>query len=88
MQPPKQQNELVSFPKQAIQDPVIPLYVPNTDSEEAEVEWLCEDLQHFLELTSKKDVFFITGGWNAKVGSQEIPGVTGKFGFGVPNEAG
>ena len=56
--------------------------------EEAEVEWFYEDLQDLLELTSKKDVLFIIGDWNAKVGSQETPGVTGKFGLGVRNEAG
>ena len=56
--------------------------------EEVEVEWFYEDLQDFQELTCKKDVLFIIGDWNAKVGSQEIPGVTGKFGFGVQNEAG
>ena len=55
---------------------------------EAEVEWFYEDLQDILELTPKKDVLFITGDWNAKVQSQEIPGVTGKFGLGVQNEAG
>ena len=60
----------------------------SSNAEEAEVEWVYEDLQDLLELTSKKDVLFITGGWNAKVGRQEIPGVTGKFGFGVQNEAG
>ena len=58
------------------------------NAEEAEVEWSCEDLQDFLELTPKKDVLFIIGDWNVKVGSQEIPGVTGKFGLGVQNEAG
>ena len=58
------------------------------NAEEAEVEWLCEDLQDFLELTPKKDVLFIIGDWNVKVGSQEIPGVTGKFGLGVQNKAG
>ena len=58
------------------------------DAEEAEVEQFCEDLQDLLELTPKKDVLFIRGGWNAEVGSQETPGVTGKFGLGVQNEAG
>ena len=53
-----------------------------------ELEWFYEDLQDFLELTSKKDVLFIRGDWNAKVGSQEIPGVKGKFGLGVQNETG
>ena len=60
---------------------------PTSNAEEAEVEWLCEELQDLLELTSQKDVLFITGDWNAKVGSQEIPGVTGQFGLGVQNEA-
>ena len=58
---------------------VIQLYAPTSNAEEAEVEWLYEDLQHLLELTSKKDVLFIIRDWNAKVGSQEIRGVTGKF---------
>ena len=61
---------------------------PVMNAEEAEVEQFCEDLQDLLELTPKKDVLFIIGNWNAKVGSQEISGVTGKFGFGVQNEAG
>ena len=61
---------------------------PNSNAEEAKVEWFYEDLQDLLELTAKKDVFFIIGDWNAKVGSQETPGVTGKFGLGVRNEAG
>ena len=67
---------------------VIQAYVPTSNSEEAEVEWLCEDPQDPLELTVKKDVLFIIGHCNAEVGSQEIPGVTGKFGLGVQNEAG
>ena len=67
---------------------VIQVYAPTTNAKEAEVEWFYEDLQDLLELTLKKDVVFITGDWNAKVGSQEIPGVTGKFGLGVQNEAG
>ena len=57
-------------------------------AEEADVEWFYEDLQDLLELTPKKDVLFIIGNWNAKVGSQETSGVTGKFGIGVQNEAG
>ena len=61
---------------------------PTSNAEEAEVEWFYEDLQDLLELTPKKDVFFIMRDWNAKVGSQEIPGVIGKFGLGVHNEAG
>ena len=59
----------------------------SSNAEEAEVEWFYEDLQDLLELTPKKDVLFIIGDWNAKAGSQEIPGVTGKFGLGVQNEA-
>ena len=59
-----------------------------SNAEEAEVEWFYEDLQDLLELTPKKDVLFIRGDWNAKVGSQEIPGVTVKFGLGIQNEAG
>ena len=66
---------------------VIQVYALTTNAEEVEVEWFYEDLQDILELTSKKDVLFIIGDWNAKVGSQEIPGVTGKFGLGVQNEA-
>ena len=62
--------------------------MPNSNAEEAEVEWFYEDLQDLLEPTPKKDVLFIIGDWNAKVGSQEIPGVTSKFGLGVQNEAG
>ena len=67
---------------------VIQVYAPNTNTEEAEVEWFYEDLQDILELTPKKDVLFIIGDWNSKVESQEIPEVTGRFGFGVQNEAG
>ena len=67
---------------------VIQVCAPTTDAKEAEVEWFYEDLQDLLELTPKKDVLFIIGDWNANVGSQEIPGVTGKFGLGVQNEAG
>ena len=64
------------------------VYTPTTSAEEAEVDQFYEDLQDLLELTPKKDVLFIIGDWNAKVGSQEIPGVTGKFGLGLQNEAG
>ena len=67
---------------------VIQVYALSSNTEEAEVEWFYEDLQDLLKLTSKKDVLFIIGDWNAKVESQEIPGVTGKFGLGVQNEAG
>ena len=62
---------------------VIQVYAPSSNAEEAEVEWFYEDLQDLLELMPKKDVLFIIGDWNAKVGSQETPGVTGKFGLGV-----
>ena len=67
---------------------VIQVYAPTSNAEEAEVEWFYEDLQDFLELTPKTDVLFIIGDWNAKVGSQGLPGVTGKFGLGIWNEAG
>ena len=67
---------------------VIQVYAPTSNAEEAEIEQFYEDLQDFLELTSKKDVLFNIGYWNAKIGSQAIPGVTGKFGLGVQNEAG
>ena len=67
---------------------VIQAYVPTSNAEEAEVERFYEDPQDLLELTPKKDVLFIIGDWNAKVGCQETPGVAGKFGLGVQNEAG
>ena len=67
---------------------VIQVYAPTSKAEEAEVERFYEDRQDLLELTPKKDVLFIIGDWNAKVGSQETPGVTGKFGLGIRNEAG
>ena len=67
---------------------VIQAYALTSNAEEAEVERFYEGLQDLLELTPKKDVFFIIGDWNAKVGSQEIPGITGKFGLGIQNEAG
>ena len=67
---------------------VIQVYAPISNAEEAEVEQLYEDLQDLLELTPQKDVLFIIGDWNAKVGSQETPGVMGKFGLGVQTEAG
>ena len=77
-------NDLCSFPRQTIQYH----YAPTSNTEEAEVERFYEDLQDLLELTPRKDVLFIIGGWNVKVGSQEIPGVTGKFGLEIQNEAG
>ena len=67
---------------------VIQAYAPTSNAEEAEVEWFYEDLQDLLELTPNKDVLFIIWDWNANVGSQETPGVTGKFGLGMQNEAG
>ena len=67
---------------------VIQAYAPTSNAEEAEVEWFYEDLQDLLELTPKKDVLFIIADWNAKLGSQETPGVTGKFGLGIRNKAG
>ena len=62
---------------------MIHAYAPTSNAEEAEVEWFYEDVQDLLEITPKRDVLFIIGDWNAKVGSQETPGVTGKFGFGI-----
>ena len=67
---------------------IIQLYAPTSNAKEAEAERFYEDLQYLVELTSKKDVLFIIGGWNAKLGSQQTSGVTGKFGLGVQNEAG
>ena len=67
---------------------VIQVYAPTSNTEEAEVVRFYEDLQDLLELTPQKDVLFIIGDWNAKVGSQEIPGVMGKFGLGVQNKQG
>ena len=67
---------------------VIQDYASTSNTEEAEAEWFCEDLQDLLGLTPKKDVLFIIGDWNAKVGNQETPGVTGKFGLGIWNEEG
>ena len=67
---------------------VIQVYASTSNAEEAEVERFYEDLQDLLELTPKRDVLFIIGDWNAKVGSQETPGETGKFGLGIQNEAG
>ena len=78
----------VHFQGKPLNITVIQVYALTSNAEEAEVEWFYEDLQDLLELTPKKDVLFIIGDWNAKVGSHEIPGVTGKFGLGVQNEAG
>ena len=88
MQSQKRQNDLCSFPWQTIQYYGNPGYALTSNAEEAEVEWFYEDLQDLLELTPKEDILFIIGDWNAKVGSQKTPGVTGKFGLGVQNEAG
>ena len=76
------------FPSKPVNITVIQVNALISNNEEAEVEWFYENLQDLLKLTPEKDVLFIIGGWNAKVGSQEIPGVTGKFGLGVQNEAG
>ena len=78
----------VRFQGKPFNPTVIQVYALTSNAEEAEVEWFYEDLQDFLELTPKKDVLSIIGDWNAKVGSQETPGITGKFGLGVQNEAG
>ena len=83
----KRQNDLCLFPKQTIQITVIQGYALTSSAKEAEVEGFYEDLQDLIELTPKNDVLFIIGDWNAEVTSQEIPGVTGKFGLGVQNEA-
>ena len=78
----------VRFQGKTVNIMVIQAYAPNSNAEEAEDEQFYEDLQELLELTPKKDVLFIIGDWNAKVESQETPGVTGKFGLGMWNEAG
>ena len=78
----------VCFQGRSFNITVIQICAQTSSAEEAEVEWFYEDIQDLLELTPQKDVFFITGDWNAKVGSQETPGVTGKFGLGIRNEAG
>ena len=77
MQSQKQQNNLCSFPGKLFNITVIQVYTPTSIAEEAEVERFHEDLQDLLELTPKKDALFIIGDWNAKVGSQETPGITG-----------
>ena len=78
----------VCFQDKPFNTTVIQVYTPKSNAEEAKVEWFYEDLQDLLELTPPKDVLFLIGDWNAKVGSQETPGVTGKFDLGVQNEAG
>ena len=77
----------VRFQSKPFNITLIQVYAPTSNAEEAEVEWFYEDLQDLLELTPEKGVLFIIGDWNAKVGSQETPGVTGKFGLGLQNEA-
>ena len=81
------QSSLFIFKANLFNITVIQVYAPTSNAEEAKVEWFYEELLDLLELTLQKDVLFITGDWNAKVGSQGIPGVTGKFGLGVQNEA-
>ena len=89
MQSQKRQRALfISKANQVCVIQVIQVYAPTSNVEEIEVQWFHEDLQDLLELTPKKDVLFIIGDWNTKVGSQEIHRVTGKFGLGVQNEAG
>ena len=78
----------VRFQSKPFNITVIQAYAPTSNAEEAEVEWFYEDLQDLLELTPRKDVLFIIVDWNAKVGSQETPGLTGKFGLGIRKEAG
>ena len=78
----------VNFQGKPFDITVIQVCAPTSNAEEAEVEWFYEDLQDLLELTPKKEILFIIGDWNAKVGSQGTPGVTGKFGLGIRNEAG
>ena len=87
VQSQKQQNSLC-FQGKPFNITVIQVYASTSNAEEAEVEQFYEDSQDLLEVTPKKDVLFIIGDWNAKVGSQETPGVTGKFGLGVKNEQG
>ena len=83
-------NRMISvhFQGKPFNTTITQVYAPTRNAERAEVEWFYEDLQDLLALTSKKDVLFMIGDWNAKVGSQETPGVTGKFGLGIWNEAG
>ena len=88
MQSQKRQKDLCSFPRQPFNITVIQVYAPTSNADEPEVERFYEDIRDLLELTPKKDVLFIIGDWNAKVGTQETPGVTGKFGLGEQNEAG
>ena len=84
----KRQNDLCSFPRQTIQYQVIQAYAPTSNAEEVDVERFYEDFQDLFEPAPNKVVLFILGDWNANVGSQETPGIIGKFGLGVQNEAG
>ena len=88
MQSQKLQNISVGFQGKPFNITVIQLYALTSNTEEAEVEWFYEDLQNLLELTPQKDVLIIIGDWNAKVGSQETPVVTGKFGLGIQKKQG
>ena len=83
----KNNRMICLFPSKPFNITVIQVYALTSNAEEAEVEWFCEDLQDLLELTCKKDVLFIIGNWDAKVGTQETLRVRGKFGLGVQNEA-
>ena len=78
----------VHFQGRSFNITAIQVYIPTTNAEEAEIEWLYDDLQDLLQLTPPKDVLFIIWDWNAKVGSQKLPGVASKFGLGIQNEAG
>ena len=84
----KPQYDLYSFPKPTTQYQVIQAYAPTSNAEEVDIERFYEDFQDLFELTPNKVVLFILGDWNANVGSQETPGIIGKFGLGVQNEAG
>ena len=84
----KTKTDLDSFQGKPFTIMVIQAYAPTSNAEKAEVEWFYEDLQDLLKLTSKNDALFIIGDWNAKVGSRETPGITGKFGLGAQNKAG
>ena len=88
MQFQKQQNDFCSFPWPIIQYHGNPSLCPTSNTEEAEVKWFYEDLQDLLHLTPKKEVLFTMGDWSAKIGGQETPGVTGKFGLGILSEQG
>ena len=88
VQSQKWKNDLVHFQGKPFNITAIQIYAPTINAEEAKVEQFYDDLQDRLERTPEKDVLFIIGDWNAKIGRQEIPGVTGKFGFGIQNEAG